>query len=221
MDLLTKQDFEFKRSLIEVLSELEAIDDDSFIKMLEGNHIFELMYLMKASFPSKENVFTLWYDRYVEMFKFFFKEDVFHKIKSVDDFEFYRDLILESNGVDFEKPNPNPEIQRPKDAWNAIQKMKGEIPSFEDMVSTVSLFYGGDISEITLYQLKAFFEKAIGYSSWTATLVGKMFSPDMKIDNWFVTKKVEKKELTIDEDEVKGFQIHDLSDKNLQKENEE
>lgn len=200
------QDFQFKEQLTSV------IDDESFVKMLDANHIFDLMHLVKASYPTQDTPFSLWYDRYAEIFEFLFREDVFYKIKTADEFEFYRDLILLHNGMEFEKPNPNPEIQRPKDAWNMIQRMKGGIPSFEDKVSSVALFYGGDISELTLYQLDSFFMKAIKYSMWIPTLIGKMFSSDTEVDNWYITKEHVKEELTISEEEVKGFTIQELTD---------
>ena len=206
MDLLLLQDFQFKEKLTSVL------DDKDFVKMLEANHIFELMRLIKTSYPTQETLFRIWYDRYVELFEFLFKEDVFHKIKTSDEFEFYRDLILISNGMEVEKPNPNPEIQRPKDAWNMIQRMKGGIPSFEDKVSSVALFYGGDISELTLYQLDSFFMRAIKYSMWIPTLIGKMFSSETEVDSWYINKETVKEELTISEEEVKGFTIQELTD---------
>lgn len=206
LNLLKKQDFEFKNELLEVF------DDEGFKKMLEGNHIFDLMHLVRAAFPNEQSPFTVWYDLYVEIFEFLFKEDVFHKIETADEFEFYRDLILISNGLDFEKPNPNPEIQIVKDIWNKIQQAKGEIPSFEDKVSSVAIFYGGDIKELTLYQLDSFFVKAVKHSMWTAQLIGSMFSESKDMEKWFIEKETKKEEVTISKEEIEGASSGTLDD---------
>ena len=209
-ELLTLQDFQFKEKLLTVYEE------ESFIKMLEGNHIFDLMKNIKTAYPIAENVFTIWYDRYVELFEFLFHEDVFHKIQNADEFEYYRDLILEQNGMDFKKPNPNPEIQRMDDMWNLIQRKKGGIPTFEDKVSSVLLFYGGDILNLTLYQLDALYSRAIKYSSWTANLIGRMFSSEGELENWFINKESKVAEMTItDEDLQRGTTIVDLGDEHI------
>lgn len=215
LELLTLQDFQFKNKLIEINK------DESFKKMLDGNHIFDLMRIIKSTYPTEENIFNYWYDQYVELFKFLFKDDVFHLIENKEEFELYRDLILEFNGMEIEKPNPNPEIQRPKDAWNAIQKAKGGTPTFEDKVCSVALYLGSNISQITLYQLDAYYKRAIKLSVFNASLIGRMFSSEGEIDNWFIEKIQKKEELTISDEDIKGFSIKSIETVPFTKKNKE
>ena len=210
MDLLVTQDFEFKEKLLSIY------DNTEFISMIKGNHIFNTMNNIKILYPTDENIFNIWHSRYCELFDFMFKEDVFHMIKSPEEFEFYRDLILEINGVSFEKPNPNPEIQKPKDLWNMIQKMKGGFPSFEDKVSSVMLFYSGDILDLTLYQLNSLFTKTISYSNWIPYSIGSMFSEGNKLDLWFIHKAEKPQEIYLDPKHLTGETVMlDLEDEHL------
>lgn len=204
--LLLKQDFEFKEEISQGLTE----DISYMIKNSE--HIFELMRHIRASFPVEENYFSFLYEEYRKMFEFHFKEDVVDKIKTGEDFEYYRDLIMEVNAVSYEKPNPNPEIQGAIDLHNELQKNKGNATSFESVVTSVALFFSVDINELTIYQLYAYFERAIKYTSFETTRLFRMFSDEVKIEDWYTDiKKKKKEEMTISEDEIDNVNIGELT----------
>lgn len=203
--LLLKQDFQYKEELT------ESIKDESFEGVLSSAHFFELMRQIRAIYPSNDNFFSELYESYREMFKYHFREDVVERIKTPEEFEEYRDLIMEVNAIDFEKPNPNKEIQLAIDLHKKLQANKGDGTSFESVVTSVALMFSVDINELTLYQLYSYFERAIKFTTFETTRLYSIFSEEIKLEPWYTDiKKVKKEEVTLSEEDIQEVKIEGL-----------
>lgn len=222
-----------KNELFAKLKNIEQLDQgiETILSILSSVSLFEFLNIMKR-YPIEDekqrqnSVIHLigLYDLYVtfkDMFEFCFKEDMFDKISSSEEFEMCRDLIIEINCIPYEKPNPNPEIERYNQMKRLMQKNKGESIDWESMYTSVGLALGRDPDDITLYKFHKYFERIAQFKNYDTSTLFATVSDKVKIEPWF--KKIEYEEdapLTISEEQLKNRNIKptDVLIKNKNKE---
>lgn len=185
--------------LTEILSEMNLFD---FLKFIEGFSTIDENQ-KQQSYVHVLGLFDL-YLNFRKMFEFCFKEDVFSKISNSEEFEEYRDLIIEINCIPYEKPNPNPEIEKFNQMRRLIQKHKGESIDFESMYTSVGLAFGKDPDDMTLYKFNKYFSRLAQFKNYDTTTLFATVSSDVKIEPWY--KAIEEKKIeqqTIAEEELK------------------
>lgn len=124
------------------------------------------------------------YEMYKAFFRLCFKDDVFDKITNDDELLFYKQLIFDMNVVRYIPKNPNPEIEK----FNEYKrKMASSINvSFESIVSSVMLYYHGDVNELTVYQLHALFARISQFKNYEIMSIARLFSSEVgNIPMWF------------------------------------
>ena len=134
------------------------------------------------------------YIQYKKLFEFCFKEDVFDNIKTDEELESYVKLIKEVNDIQYEKPNPNPDIARFDRLKRMMQEAKGESISFEAMYSSVLLSSGIHPNKMTIYQFNKAFDRIGHFKNYDTTTLFKTVdaSGKQKIEPWYGTSKKEK-----------------------------
>lgn len=207
--ILTKED------LINSLKQIEQLDNNikTIIYILSEVGLFEFIkQLQQHDIDSKrkDSYFHILglcdlYIKFKNMFEFCFKEDVFDKISTSEEFEAYRDLIMEINCFPNEKPNPNPEIEKYNQMRRFLQQQKGEGITFEAMYTSVGLAFGKDPDEMTLYKFNKYFNRLAQFKSYDTTTLFATVSSDVKIESWYKTIEEKKNDLqTITEEELKS-----------------
>lgn len=149
---------------------------------------------------------TFLHELYVDqkkLFDFIFKDDVFDKIESLEEFEGYRELIIEMNDIDYEPPNPNPELARLDKLKAKLQEMKGENITFDARYTTVLMHSAVPPNDLTIYQFNKAFERVSHFKSYeTTTLFSTVdTSGKVKIEPWYGMNKKEKP-ATITQDQL-------------------
>lgn len=141
------------------------------------------------------------YIQFKELFKFCFKDDVFDKIQDNEEFEYYIQLIKDVNDVQYEKPNPNPEIARFDRLKKKLQDMKGETVTFEAMYSSVLLSSGIHPNKMTIYQFNKAFDRIGHFKSYDTTTLFKTVDTSGKLDvhPWYSMTKKEEPSLITEE----------------------
>ncbi len=148
------------------------------------------------------------YQKMREMFEFCFKEDVFHKITSQEEFDSYRGLIMDINCITHEKPNPNPEIERFNQMKRLLQQHKGDDVTFDSMYTSVGLALGKDPDNMTMYKFYKYFERLMQFKNYDTSVLFATVSDKVKVEPWY--KKVEYKEdtqITISEEQLKNKSV--------------
>lgn len=125
----------------------------------------------------------------------------------MEDFDYYRKLILDMNCLKEEYINPNPEIQK----W--IEKSKrfknqGNNINFSDIVSSIVGFNGinfDDINNMTMYQLYMIFQRIAKFKSFDVQVLFSTVSTEkIDIENWCSNIDLLKDEETGIDDESYG-----------------
>lgn len=132
-----------------------------------------------------------------ELFFLCFQENVFKNITTDEQFEYYKNLIRDMNCINYEKKNPNPEIQRFIDYRKLYdkQKMNCEV-SLESMVTSVWLAISSDVMELTIYQMYALFNRLTQFKNYDTTVLYSSVSGDVKIDPWYKHVSMTKNDTT-------------------------
>lgn len=151
----------------------------------------------------KGTFLTELYEKQRELFQFVFKEDVIDKIKTSNEFEYYRDLITKMNDVTYKPPNPNPELARLDRLKAKLIEMKGESITFEAMYTSVLLSSQVPPNELTLYQFNKVFDRVAHFKNYDTSTLFKTIdqSGKVEIQPWYGTT-VEQKEATITQDQL-------------------
>lgn len=207
--MLTKQDFEFKNDVKSLTENNEFISNT-----LEAGHIFDVVKMFRAGYATEFSILDIWYESFKEMFEFHFKEDVFYRIETAEEFEFYRDLILMINGIEFRKPLNNPEIDAVYAFYDDLQAKKGTGISFESRVTAVSMFYD-DVFELTLYQFWRMFERANRLIEYETLRLWRMFDSDIKLENWNSDINYKREEITISKEEIDSIEVTSIAEVHL------
>lgn len=202
-----------KDDLLKKLKEIEKMDDGvkPIVETLEELTLFEFIRLMGSfgdTLDENSYIKLLHLDNlYLEfrkLFEFCFKEDVFDKIESNEEFEQYRELILEVNCIPYEKPNPNPEIEKYNAMRRLMQKHKGDSMDFESMYTSVWVGIGQCPDKLTMYKFNKLFERIAQFKNYDTTTLFATVSGDTKIDAWYkVVEKKEEEKQFITEDQLK------------------
>jgi hypothetical protein len=149
------------------------------------------------------------YNVYKQLFILCFKEDVFDKITTDEEFDMYRNLIRKMNCISHEERNPNPEIQYFNDLKKIYNKRKGEPLTFESMITSVWVEAKKDPFDLTIYQLHALFNRITQMKNYDTTILYSTVSSEVKVDLWYKhidMFKDEEKELTsLEELQSKGW----------------
>lgn len=144
------------------------------------------------------------YEATKKMLEFCFGEDVFNKISNQEEFDFYRDLIVETNCISHEKPNPNPEIEKFNKLKRLMNKNKGHTVDWESMYTSVGLEIGKDPDEMTLYKFHKYFARIAQFKNYDRSVLYSVVS-DNKVEPWYQAIEDKKEELqTISEDKLKS-----------------
>ena len=163
---------------IEIIAELlQSIDMFYFIKLMSNEEY-------KGSF-----LYDL-YIGYKDLFKASFKEDVFEKIKTNDEFDYYINLIREANGIDYEPTSPNPEVERRKELKRKLMSMKNENVTFEDKFTSVCVGLNklpSEVNEMTIYSFNKIFERIVQFKNYDTSTLFATVSADVKIEPWYKT----------------------------------
>lgn len=188
-----------------------------FIEFLLNTDTFTTLQIVEAYIQNEPdyqnsyvNLFGLvdYYNKTKEMFEFCFKEDVFGRIESAEEFEQYKELIREINCISYEKPNPNPEIEKYNQMKRLMQQQKGEQVTFESMYTSVGLALGRDPDSMTLYKFYRYFERIAQFKNYDTSTLFATVAEKVKIEPWY--KHIEKEEdapLTISESQLKNRNI--------------
>ncbi|MEK4907336.1 hypothetical protein [Niallia sp. FSL M8-0099] len=127
-------------------------------------------------------------EAYVNVFtKVFNDESVLSKI-TPDNFEYYRNLVLNMQCIKEEIINPNPEIQRAIERSKRVKAQESSQLTFADMVSSVVVGTGIDYEQInnwSIYKLHMTFQRIAVFQNYdTSTLFATVSSEKMKIESW-------------------------------------
>lgn len=188
----------------------ENIEFQPLVDYIHSVTLFEFT----ISFKSDEYKGSFLHDIYIQyknLFQFCFKEDVFDNIKTDDEFKFYIQLIKEVNDIQYEKPNPNPEIARFDRLKRMLQEAKGESISFEAMYSSVLLSSGIHPNEMTIYQFNKAFDRIGHFKNYDTTTLFKTVdtSGKLKVEPWYRTTKKEKPSVITEEQLNKARELQD------------
>lgn len=192
-----------KSELLKMFKRLSEIDEGAQIlfNFLKDKTMFEFVKEI-----GKYQIFYYGLDQiyngYVELFKFCFNEDVFHKIETNDEFEYYKELIHEMNAIPYEKPNPNPEIEKFNKMRRLLKQSQGESISFEAMYTSVWTFLGHRPDEMTLYQFHKLFNRIAQFKNFDITSISALFSEKQKIEWWFKDIVEKQEEQYLDEKDL-------------------
>jgi hypothetical protein len=180
--------------------------EDEIIRMF-GDEIKDFLKFMPMVNMMKYYKDKLPYFTYYRLlFQLCFREDVFAKIQSDADFEKYRVLIRDMNGIRQKKINPNPEIQKWIDKSESAKKGNDGGIGFKEIMTSVSVVKCIDykiVNDMTVYQLFADFyriAKLKGYD--TSTLFATVSTEKVKIEDWCSS--------TDEEEEPKGLSKEDF-----------
>ncbi|HHY96860.1 MAG TPA: hypothetical protein GYA04_02370 [Acholeplasma sp.] len=122
-------------------------------------------------------------------------------------------MICEINCIDFERPNPNPEIERFNQMRRLMQKNKGESIDFESMYTSVGLAFGKDPDDMTLYKFHKYFARLAQFKNHDTTVLFRTVDNNVKIEPWYKIIEEKKKQLqTISEDMLKRNNPKEISD---------
>lgn len=190
-----------------MLRALASSNEDSrkaYEPFIEFTNIADIWSFITA-FSGEEYQGTFLHELYVDqkkLFDFIFREDVFDKIQSVEEFEEYRALIVEMNDIEYEPPNPNPELARLDRLKAKLQEMKGESITFDARYTTVLMHSAVPPNDLTIYQFNKAFERVSHFKNYeTTTLFSTVdTSGKVKIEPWYgMNKKEEPATITQDQ----------------------
>jgi len=168
---LFKQSFDLDENVKLVYEHLKETTLFDFVKLI-GRYKIKFLGLYQI------------YQGYVEAFKFFFNEDVFYKIKTNEEFEYYKELICQVNAIPYERPNPNPEIERFNRFRRLLKRKKSENISFESMYTSVWAYLKHCPDDLTLYQFNRLFHRIARFKDFDMNTIFATVSKEVKIEPW-------------------------------------
>lgn len=187
---------EFDKTLAEVLNQVEFI---------------EIIRIMKD--------FNELYSVFKELFTWVVNEDAFDKIKTDEEFNFYKKLIMIMNGGRIEEKSPNPEIQYFNELKKLYNARKSDSVSFESIVSSVWAYTGQNPFNLTIYQLYCLFTRISQIKAYDTTTLYSTISSEVKVEPWYnhIDMFEEEKKQMISMDELKQQGFDNFSKKSLKK----
>lgn len=193
------------KGMLTALSKESEESKQAYQPFLDFTDVADIWHFI-SSFGGEKYKGTFLQEIYLDqkkLFDFIFKEDVFDRIQSVEEFEGYRNLIIEMNDIDYEPPNPNPELARLDTLKAKLQEMKGESITFDARYTTVLMHSAVPPNNLTLYQFNKAFERVSHFKSYeTTTLFSTVdTSGKVKIEPWYGMNKKDKP-ATITQDQL-------------------
>ena len=146
--------------------------------------------------------------QYVELFKFCTKcnnDIVFELIETDDEFLWYINLIRDMNGVPYEATNPNPEIERRNQLARKLESMRNENIDFESMFTSVCAGWNklpSEVNDVSLYAFYKLFGRVGQFINYNTSVLFATVSTEAKIDPWYKSDVVNKKESYITEEQL-------------------
>lgn len=191
--ILNIEDFELKKMLN---------PESEMYKPLNSVHFFYIIKAFQDESIPKDNMFYEMCLHYQNLFKLCFQDDVFNKIKTSEEFEYYRELIRDFNGIKYDKPNPNPEIERYNKLKKLLEAKKGDSITFEAMYTSVLVTIGNNPNDLTLYQFYEVFNRIGHFKNYDTTTLYKTVdaSGSLDVQPWYGETK-EETERTYTEDQ--------------------
>lgn len=170
----------------DIINAIKSFDED-LADYLSDLSMIEIIRVLKN---------TGIYEGFRQLFKLCFKKDVLDLIEDNKEFEYYRELIKKINCVNFEKPNPNPEIERFNRFKRFLQAKKGESISFEAIYTSVWVGVKQRPKDMYIYEMYALFNRIAQFKQYDATTLFATISSEVKIEPWYkhidILKKDEK-----------------------------
>lgn len=166
---------------LEVIGKYSEINKDGtldeMIDEMRKLSLYEIAMGLSDMRESYENVFLKSLDN----------EDALAMI-NIDNFDYYRQLIMEMNFVKEEKINPNPEIQEAVERSKRVKSRDSDKLTFSDVCSSVVAYSGksyDDILNFTIYQLYMTFYRIGQIKNYdTTTLFSTVSSEKINIESW-------------------------------------
>ena len=180
------------------------LDKNDLLKYINPKYIdyFQELSLIQLIFTFKEiDGLNSIYEHFKDLFILVFQEDVFDKITTDEELNSYRNLIIEMNCINYEKPNPNPEIEYYNKLEKIMRERKGEVVTLKAMITSVGLYMNP--FELTIYQLYAYFNRIGVDKSHTTTTLFRTVNDKIDIIPWY--KDIDHKPDINLSDEDKGF----------------
>ncbi|MED3562250.1 hypothetical protein [Bacillus xiapuensis] len=149
---------------------------DEFINELKKLTLFEIA----LGIPELRESYCKLFD------KAFNKKEVLFNIK-VEEFTYYRSLIMAMNCLKEETINPNPEIQRAIERSRRVKQQDGENTSFADIVTSIVGYNGlsyNDINEFTIYQMYMTYYRIAQIKSYDTSTLFATVAEKVQIDSW-------------------------------------
>lgn len=182
------------KPLLDIVEELNMFDFIKFCGMDE----------YKDTFLSDLN------KQYVELFKFCTKcnnDIVFYLIENDDEFQEYVKLIREMNGIPYEEASPNPEVERRNQLARKLESMRNENIDFESMFTSVCVGLQktpSEVNDMSIYSFHKIFGRIGQFKSYDTDVLFATVSTstDAKIDSWYKTDTVSKKESYITSEQL-------------------
>ncbi len=194
LQILNMQDFEFKQIIDSFKDQIPA----DIYQLIQDVHFFEFLRMTKSLKENGGFFFEL-FNHYIDLFKFCFKEDVFEQIKTFKEFEEYRDLIRNFNGIKYDKPNPNPIIERQNQLRKFLHESKGDTVTFNAMYTSILVATGNNPNDLTLYQFNKIFDRISQFKNHDTTTLYRILDNKIEIEAWYgEQKEVEQQRISID-----------------------
>lgn len=134
------------------------------------------------------------------------KNDIFTKISTDEELEYYKNLIRKMNCVTYTPKNPNPEIEKFNN-YSRMLKSKNDL-SFESMYTSIMLYMGMPINDLTIYQLNALFARINQFYNFEISANARIQGSEGDIEPWYksldVNKGEEKEKLDVDLNTIKN-----------------
>lgn len=210
IDLLSLEKFQLIRHYKQIfdIGKMTKQFQDSQLQFIE--HItkvieqVELIQYIKNE-QTAENILK----RYKELFQICFKSDVFELIKTDEEFDYYRDLIITMNNIPVVKENPNPEIEEYNRLERELAAMESGNITFKSIYTSVWAFVGEEPYNMTLYKMYALFNRISCFKNSDATTLFRTVSNEVKTQHWYEDTKptTRDKTMTMEELEKQSKQL--------------
>lgn len=160
----------------------------------------------------EETFLYAFYSDQKELFKYIFGEDVFNKIKDMEELQEYRKLIIEMNDINYKPPNPNPELARLDRLKQKLIEMKGDSITFEAMYTSVLINSTVPPNNLTLYQFNKVFDRIGHFKSYETSTLFKTVDQGgkLEISPWYKTTEEEKQGTITQEQLDKARKLKDV-----------
>lgn len=194
-----------KNELLDFLKDKNEILYDN----LKINGLYNFLLTINKFKINKYGLYEL-YKGFKNLFLFCFKDDVFDKIGTEENFEYLRNLIVEINCIPYEKPNPNPDIEWFNQLERQIREKNGETVTFDAVYTSVWVVTGCCPDNMTLYQFYKLFYRIAQIKNFDVSALFKTvdYENKIKIESWAKDEdKTKDKVVSFEELKSKKFKL--------------